>query len=129
MQGERDACEKHGDVYIASLKGLINQIKNDLGQKEIKFVIGRLSDFDMDNERCPHWTMVRETQVAVAEADPLGAWVDTDDLNDGRNWDGKLIQNDIHYSVEGYNVLGKRFANQSISLIKQSPQPSVSGSR
>lgn len=129
MQGERDAREKHGDVYIASLKGLINQIKNDLGQKEINFVIGRLSDFDMGNKRSPHWTMVREAQVTVAEADPRGAWVDTDDLNDGRNWDGILIHNDLHYSVEGYNILGKRFANKSISLIKQNPQPSVSGAR
>ena len=127
MQGERDAREKHGDVYSASLKGLINQIKNDLGQKEINFVIGRLSDFDMDNKRYPHWTMVREAQIAVAEADSRGAWVDTDDLNDGRNRDGELVYNDLHYSVEGYHILGKRFANQSISLIKQNPNQASQG--
>ncbi|MFK7765917.1 MAG: hypothetical protein AB8B55_01655, partial [Mariniblastus sp.] len=50
----------------------IGQLKNDLGEREINFVIGRLSDFDMDNMRFPHWTMVREAQVTVAEADPHG---------------------------------------------------------
>jgi len=87
MQGEQDAQEKYGDVYAASLRGLIAQLAKDLGRKDINFVIGRLSDFDMADSKCPHWTMVRKAQVAVAEADPRGAWVDTDDLNDGK-WEG-----------------------------------------
>ena len=34
MQGERDAREKHGDVYAASLQGLQNQLADDL-EREI----------------------------------------------------------------------------------------------
>ena len=113
MQGERDAREKHGEVYASSLKGLIGQLAADMGRENINFVIGRLSDFNMKNEKYPHWTMVREAQVEVAEADPRGAWVDTDDLNDGKN------QNDLHYSVDGYKTLGKRFAEKAIELIKK----------
>lgn len=118
MQGERDAREKHGEVYAASLKGLIAQLADDLGRKDINFVIGRLSDFDMANRQYPHWTMVRNAQIEVAEADPRGAWVDTDDLNDGANNKDKRIKNGLHYSVEGYKTLGKRFADKSIELIK-----------
>jgi len=118
MQGERDAREKHGEVYAASLKGLIAQLADDLGRKDINFVIGRLSDFDLANRQYPHWTMVRNAQIEVAEADPRGAWVDTDDLNDGANNKDKRIKNGLHYSVEGYKTLGKRFADKSIELIK-----------
>jgi hypothetical protein len=119
MQGERDARERHGDVYAASLRGLIDQLAADLGRKEINFVIGRLSDFDMGNTVYRHWTMVRKAQVDVAEADPRGAWVDTDDLNDGVNMAGKQIQNDLHYSREGYTILGKRFAKSAIALLNK----------
>ena len=125
MQGERDAREKHGEVYAASLKGLIAQLAEDLGRKDINFVIGRLSDFDMGDKKYPHWTTVRKAQVKVAEADPRGAWVDTDDLNDGVNKKGKQIKNDLHYSVDGYQILGKRFAEKAIDLITQKPNKAI----
>ena len=119
MQGERDAKQQWGPVYAASLKGLYDQLSSDLKRKDINFVIGRLSDFDMANKRYRHWTMVRKAQVNVAESNPRFAWVNTDDLNDGLNRGGKEIKNDLHYSAEGYKTLGKRFAESAIKLIKQ----------
>ena len=116
MQGERDAKEKHGEVYAASMRGLIDQLATDLKRKEINFVIGRLSDFDMDNKRYPHWTMVRDAQVKVAEDDERGAWVDTDDLNDKGTPDN--IKHDLHYTKDGYVELGKRFAEAALKLLK-----------
>ena len=68
--------------------------------------------FDMDDKRYPHWTMVRKEQVALAESDPLGAWADTDDLNNKGNKD------DLHYTKDGYKELGQRFADEAIKLIK-----------
>ena len=47
MQGERDANMGLGQVYEDSLKGLYTQLSNDLGRKDINYVIGRLSDFDL----------------------------------------------------------------------------------
>lgn len=119
MQGERDAREKHGKVYAAAMRGLIDQTAADLKREKINFVIGRLSDFDMEDKKYPHWTMVRDAQVKVAKDDERGAWVDTDDLNDGKNKQGRDIKNDLHYSVEGYKTLGKRFADAAIGLLKQ----------
>lgn len=119
MQGERDAKQLWGPVYADSLKGLYEQISNDLKRKDINFVIGRLSDFDMDNKRYRHWTMVREAQVKVSESDPRFVWVNTDDLNDGLNRKGKQIRNDLHYSAEGYKILGKRFAESALKLIRK----------
>ena len=82
-------------------------------------MIGRLSDFDLDDRRYPHWTMVRQIQVEVAQSDPRFAWVNTDDLNDGVNRKGKPIENDLHYSAEGYKALGKRFADSALTLIRK----------
>lgn len=119
MQGERDAREEHGEVYAASLRGLLNQLQKDLDRSDINFVIGRLSDFDMDNQRYPHWTMVRKSQVEVAAANPDFAWVNCDDLNDGLNAKGKAIKNDLHMTPTGYVTLGQRFAEKAIELIRR----------
>ncbi len=111
MQGERDAREKHGEVYAASMKGLIDQLSADLKRDDVNFVIGRLSDFGKKGTYV-HWDKVREAQVNVAEASKRGAWVDTDDLNGPKD--------DLHYTKEGYAELGKRFAEQAIKLVKAS---------
>ncbi len=118
MQGERDAKMKWGGVYEESLRGLYRQLCADLGRDDIGFVIGRLSDFDLADKRYPHWTMIRAIQVRVAESNPRFEWVDTDDLNDGKNRKGKAISNDLHYSAEGYRTLGKRFAEKALGLIR-----------
>ena len=52
-----------------------------------------------------------------AEAHPRGNWVDTDDLND-RKVRGKVV-NDLHYTNEGYLILGERFTENAIALIKR----------
>lgn len=117
MQGERDARESHGEVYGESLKGLIQQLSEDLDRDDIRFVIGRLSDFDMQNERYPHWTKVRDVQVAVAQESSRGAWVDTDDLNDKPAKGGEATRDDLHYTKDGYRLLGERFAKAAIQLI------------
>ena len=111
MQGERDAKEKHGEVYARSFVGLMDQVKKDLKRDDVNFVIGRISDFDMNDKKYPHWTKVRKAQVKVAESDPRGSWVDTDDFNGKRNG--------LHYNAAGYTQLGKRFAEEAISLVKK----------
>lgn len=119
MQGERDAKMGWGEVYAESLKGLHTQLSEDLGRDDVNFVIGRLSDFGLEKNGVPHWTVVREAQVEVAESSPRFTWIDTDDLNDGTNRRGKKIENDLHYSAEGYRILGERFAASALELIEK----------
>jgi hypothetical protein len=119
MQGERDANEKQGGVYEKSLTGLYRQLSNDLNRKDINYIIGRLSDFDMKNAKYPHWTIIRDIQVKVAGSNPRFDWINTDDLNDGVNRAGKKIEDDLHMSAEGYVIMGKRFAEKSIMLIEK----------
>jgi|AntRauTorckE6833_2_1112554.scaffolds.fasta_scaffold11285_2 hypothetical protein len=116
MQGERDAKESLSEVYAKSFKAILDQLKKDLSLKEINFVLGRISDFDMTDKSYPHWTKIREIQMQIAEADPKGAWVDTDEMNGG----GKGTSGGgLHYSGSGYKALGQRFAEEAIALINK----------
>ena len=115
MQGERDAKMQWASVYEESLMGLYQQMSEDLGRDDIIFVVGRLSDNGIGKEQ---WDQIRVIQVKVADSDDKFAWVDTDDLNDGKNRKGREIKDDLHYSSEGYRIFGERMAAEAIQRIK-----------
>lgn len=111
MQGERDAREKHGDVYGKSFKELVSQVTRDVKKESINVVIGRLSDFDMKDERYPHWTKVRKAQYEFAKKHKNATCIDTDKLNGEKD--------DLHYTKEGYVKLGALFAESAIKQIQK----------
>jgi len=116
MQGESDAKSRLSAVYADSFKGILAQLKEDLKRDEISFVIGRLSDFKGYDQES--WNGIRDAQVKLAEEAPNGDWVDTDDLNDVKDEEGN-IRHGLHYTPEGYKILGQRFAEKAIALISE----------
>lgn len=112
MQGERDARTRLHEAYADAMKQLISNLRRDLNQPKMNFVIGRLSDFSKDEP----WNAVRDAQVSVASDDALGAWVDCDDLNN-KTKNGQP-RDDLHYTKEGYQLLGKRYARQAKLLVE-----------
>lgn len=123
MQGERDAKANLSAAYSEAMKQLISNLRRDLKQPNMHFVIGRLSDHLKESHKS--WTTVRKSQVTVSEDDPLGAWVDCDDLNNKTGKNGKN-HDDLHYTKEGYSLLGKRYARQAKLLI-DGKKPSLNG--
>jgi len=115
MQGERDAKENLSAAYEDSLNQLIKNLRRDLKRPNMNFVIGRISDHIKETHKS--WTDVRKAQIKVSKDDPLGAWVDCDDLNNMIGRDGKM-KDDLHYTKAGYELLGRRFARQSNYLTK-----------
>lgn len=108
MQGEADTGSPDmANVYEASLKGLIAQIRDDLQRPDCSVVIGRISDYAKFPEGSK---TVRAAEMKVVAEDPKAAWVDTDDLNGKRD--------DLHYTAEGYRILGERFAARAVELIR-----------
>ena len=105
MQGEADSG-KHHVVYEESLKGLVQQLEEDLKLGKVNVVIGRLSDAKMESAG---WLEIRRVQQRLCEANPDWEWVDTDDLN-GEN-------NGVHYTRDGYVEFGRRLAGKAIQLI------------
>ena len=116
MQGENDAKLSHGEVYKESLLGLMEQFKKDLNINNMNTIIGRLSDYDLENKKCPHWSMIRKIQMEIAEENNNTEWVNTDDLNDAT---ANKKPNALHYSKEGYVILGKRYADLAIKMIRK----------
>jgi hypothetical protein len=115
MQGESDLRNPAYHVY---LRELIKQLQEDLKFEDINVVIGRISDCGLDvKKRLAGKKYIRRTLVEFAESYARGAWVDTDDLND-REVDGKIVH-DLHYTPEGSKILGQRFAEQAIALIRK----------
>ncbi len=114
MQGESDAKKNFQEPYNEALKQLITNLRRDLKQPEMKFVIGRISDHKKASDAS--WEAVRQGQVNLAKSDPLGAWVDCDDLNNKEK--NGVTTDDLHYTKEGYELLGRRYVRQAKLLIE-----------
>ena len=108
MQGESDGMRGLGTAYEKSFLRLLARMKNDLGRRDISFVIGRINDSHIND---PNWKAMREVQVKLAEDTDHGAWIDTDDL-------GKP-EHGVHFPKENYQRLGQRFAEKAITLIRK----------
>ena len=108
MQGESDGGRGLGSVYEESFLRLLRRIKEDLGRKDVGFVIGRINNSRMSD---PNWKYVREVQVKLAKDAEHGAWIDTDDLSDS--------EHGVHFPRENYSKLGQRFAKKAIDLIRK----------
>jgi hypothetical protein len=81
----------------------------------MNFVIGRISDYGLHGDQAEGWKAMRKVQVDLAESDPLGAWIDTDDLNGG---DANHPQGELHYPADQYPKLGARFAEAAIQQLR-----------
>ena len=123
MQGETNAAQKDGDLYKANLTHLLDQVAKDSGAQALNFVIGRLSDHALESglkkhrKMNPHWAMIRDIQMDVADASPRGTWVNTDDLNTVDSKKG-IIETGLHYSEDGYKIFGERLAAAAIALMQ-----------
>ena len=124
MQGETDAQARAQAAYKDALKLLITKLRRDLQRLDMNIVIGRISDYAIDNPESGS-VEIRKIQREIVDEDDRGAWVDVDDLND-MEVNGKM-QNDVHYNrPEGYITLGQRFVRQGYALIK-GKQPAEDG--
>ena len=108
MQGESDGGRGLAPAYEKSFLRLLNRIKKDLERKDVAFVIGRINDSRMSD---PNWTAMRKVQVKLAENTEHGEWINTDDLSEP--------ENGVHFPKESYPILGSRFAQKAIALIRK----------
>ncbi len=116
MQGESDAEFGWFDVYEAALRRVHSQLASDLEREDLNLVVGRISDFDLGDEKYPDWSRMRQIQEQVADSSPFFDWVDTDDLNVEEGADEFEA---VHYTQRGYRLLGERFARSALALIEK----------
>ena len=108
MQGESDGGRGLAPAYEKSFLRLLGRIKKDLGRKDVAFVIGRINDSRMSD---PNWTAMRKVLVKLAEDAEHGEWINTDDLSEP--------EHGVHFPKESYPILGSRFAQKAITLIRK----------
>lgn len=120
MQGESDANRNLAVAYAKSFTTLLTRLKSGLGIEKLHFVIGRVSDYGLHGEQAEGWKALRKVQMELADADPLGAWIDTDDLNGG---DEAHQQGELHYPGEQYPKLGARFAEAALKQLRSPSAP------
>jgi hypothetical protein len=117
MQGESDANRNLAVAYAASFHKLMSRLKEELGIAKMYFVIGRISDHGLQGDSSAGWQAMRKVQMELADSDPLGAWIDTDDLNGG---DQEHPLGELHYPGDQYPKLGARFAEAAIKQLRAS---------
>ncbi len=109
MQGENDYLDDADTLaYRSRLESLYQRLQAYLDVTEMNWVIGRLNDYALSD---PNWVTLRDIQMTTADAFERATWVNFDDLNGEEN--SKQLQ-----STTEYSILGNRWANAAISLIK-----------
>ena len=102
MQGESDSrYQPAAAQYQRNLKRLIADIRDDLGQPELHFVIGLVNPTPA---RFAYLSTVRAAQSQAAKTLPNVSLVDTDGLS--------KHEDELHYDTAGQLELGRRFASQ-----------------
>jgi len=102
MQGETDGIDPNTSaIYDANLRKFIEQMRTDLGDDRLPFVLGRVR-FSESNS-----LVVRLAQEDVGKNLPKVETVDTDDL--------KLVDN-LHYDTPSIEALGRRMADAYLAL-------------
>ena len=107
-QGESDSrYETAAAEYHENLQRLIQQMRSDLDQPEMQFIIG-LSN--ATPARFTYLSVVRSAQRQVAKSLPNVSLFDTDGLT--------KHEDDLHYDSAGQLELGRRFAHRlSLDLL------------
>lgn len=120
MQGENEAGWSAAFTYGDTLRGFIRAIREDLGVPGLPVVLGRVSDNLYPANGGPiaagkeaNIDAVRAAQVTVAEEDPRVAWVDTDDLT------VRAPDDAYHFDSASYQLLGERFAEAYLALVRE----------
>ena len=117
QQGENDMLD---DTYVTEygvrLTALIDQLRTDLGQPNLKWLVGATSDkciWGMDYR--DNMQLLRSRQLAVAAADPLVYFVPSSHL--AFKVDIGQLQPHYHFGTEGQLQLGEAYADSYLSSI------------
>ena len=110
MQGEADARSKDVSTYEERLYELVDSLKKEIKRSSMFVIIGRLSDYGLNEKARPSWNKIREIQERFATKNKHAELVNTDDLNGDKN--------ELHYTANGYETLGKRFVDTALKQIK-----------
>lgn len=110
LQGESDSTEKRYGVYEQKLLKLIDNIRTDLNDPELPFIVCTIGSFIDPNPKFTHTKEINEILLRLPEKRPFTACVDARDLNGH-------VGDRLHYNTESQNIIGKRFAEKYTKIM------------
>ena len=139
MQGEEDAQPHLAPVYDKNFRSMLQRLKRDLrlaGQgdavsKGLKLVLGELNDYGLGLVIEPHWRQIQAQQKALVLelSGPLAEYLTEDQggiaIKDQHGpaailvvcRDLPLHEDSLHFTAEGYHLLGQRFAKAAVKIL------------
>ncbi|WP_339735765.1 sialate O-acetylesterase [uncultured Gimesia sp.] len=110
-QGEGDSSNpKLYDTYQKRLSGMIVDLRTDLNEPDMPFVMGELGEFFMR----PGVSTVNEALHGIAKAVPGTAVASSKEL--------KAKGDQVHFNAAAEKEFGKRYAEQMLKLQKQAAE-------
>jgi len=115
FQGEEDAVdpmlyphpEPHSGDWAQLFSKFISDFRGDVGQTDLPVIFAQIGA-DPASTEFLNWNMIKEQQASVTL--PMTAMITTDDLP---------LMDGLHFTTDGYTILGKRFADAYWDLIEQ----------
>lgn len=106
-QGESDLA--HPDTYMSKLQKLVADLRQDLGDETVPFVIGEIARWRPDGSADPFNAMLRTVDHVI----PFSACVSSEGLLPLRD------ERDPHFDAASQVVLGKRYAEAVLDLLSR----------
>ena len=109
-QGEADSS--FPDSYMNKLRNMVNDFRNDLGIKDLPFIVGQISPWS-GWAKNPEGTKAFNQMIrSVADYIPYSSCVLSEGVNPYKD------ENDPHFDTSSQLLLGKRYAFEVLQLIK-----------
>lgn len=107
-QGESDSNQENYRVYEQHLVNLIERLRREFNNPNLPFVAGELGSFYA--EKKPYADSINAIIHAIPQKVTQTAFVEADDLTD--------LGDETHFDSKSARVLGKRYANAMVKLLK-----------
>lgn len=106
-QGESDTNAQDAHRYKERLTHLFSVFREFAGDEKLPILIGELGSYSNNKE---YWRKINEQIKRYTSADSYSRVISTSDLKDKGDM--------LHFNSEGQRLMGQRFANEYIQMIK-----------
>jgi hypothetical protein len=121
LQGESNSTETGCRLYEESFLKVVDNLRADLHQPELPFIVCTIGSFIAERsvkrhitkpeDQWNHWSDINDVFLKLPSLRPHSACVDARDLKDGH------IGDYVHYNSEAQAVIGQRYAEKYLRFI------------
>ena len=121
LQGESNSTETGCRMYEESLLKVVDNLRADLHQPELPFIVCTIGSFIAERsvkrhltkpeDQWDHWNAINDVLLKLPSLRPHTACVDARDMKDGH------IGDYVHYNSDAQALIGQRYAEKYLQLL------------